>query len=218
MSNVLGSLIIKLAADTTQFNNGLTNAENRLASTAQSMTSTGMKMTAGLTAPILGVGAAAIAASTQMNEGLANVASLGIATDRVLEFKGAMQDMAVEVGKTTDDLSGGIYEVISSFGDTADTLDIVKINAKAAAAGLATTQDAIKLTSAVTKAYGDTSAEAVQHTADLAFQTVNLGQTTFPELAKNMGQVTPIAVALGVSQEELWGQMATLTGVTGNTS
>lgn len=218
MSNVLGSLIIRLAADTSDFNNNLKNAEGRLTQTANAMNSTGRTMTASITTPLLGVGAAAITASTQMNEGLANVASLGIATDRVLEFKDAMQDMAVEVGKSTSDLSTGVYEVIGTFGDSAETLDILKISAKAAAAGLATTQEAIQLTSAVTKAYGDTSADAIQKTADLAFQTVNLGVTSFPELAKNMGAVAPIAVALGVTQEELFGQMATLTGVTGNTS
>ena len=59
-------------------------------------------------------------------------------------------------------------------------MEKVEINAKAARAGIATTADSINLTSAVTKANGDTSAAAVQHVADLAFKTVELGQTTFP--------------------------------------
>ena len=53
---------------------------------------------------------------------------------------------------------------------------------------------------------------------DLAFQTVKLGQTSFPELAASMGAVVPLASTLKVSQEELFGAMATLTGVTGSTS
>ncbi len=95
-------------------------------------------------------------------------------------------------------------------------MEKVEINAKAATAGLATTADSIALTSAVTKAYGDTSAGATQQVADLAFKTVELGQTTFPELAQNMQQVTSLSKELGVSQEELFGAYATLTGVTGN--
>jgi len=43
-------------------------------------------------------------------------------------------------------------------------------------------------------------------------------QTTFPELASSMGKVIPLAGALKVEQEQLFGAMATLTGVTGNTA
>ena len=43
-------------------------------------------------------------------------------------------------------------------------------------------------------------------------------QTTFPELASSMGKVIPLAGAMKVKQEELFGAMATLTGVTGNTA
>ena len=50
---------------------------------------------------------------------------------------------------------------------------------------------------------------------DLAFETVRLGQTTFPELAASMGRVVPLAASLKLSQEELFAAMATGTGVTG---
>ena len=59
---------------------------------------------------------------------------------------------------------------------------------------------------------------AVQQAADLAFATVRLGQTSFPELAAGMGKVIPLASTLGLEQEQLWGAMATLTGVTGSTA
>jgi hypothetical protein len=129
-----------------------------------------------------------------------------------------VQDLAVEVGKSTKDISGGLYEVISTFGDTADTMEILRINAVAAKAGLAQTEEALGLTAAVTKGYNTVTVEAVQHAADLGFMAVNLGQTTFPELAASIGTVVPIAAALGVTQEELFASMATLTGVTGNTA
>lgn len=172
-------------------------------------------LTAGVTLPIVGAAAAAIKLGMDLNKGMANVQSLGIAQDRVLEMKDAVQQMAIATGKATDDLADGAYQVVSAFGDTSDSMKILEVNAKAAAAGLATTTDAINLTSAVTKGYGDTSAAAVQQAADLAFQTVKLGQTTFPELASSMGKVVPMAAALGVKQETLFAQMATLTGVTG---
>ena len=107
---------------------------------------------------------------------------------------------------------------MSAFGESADSTKQLEIAAKAAKAGNAETSEAVKMLSAVTKGYGDTSAEAVGKAADLAFETVKLGQTSFPELASSMGAVIPLASTLKVSQEELFGAMATLTGVTGGTA
>ena len=179
----------------------------------------GKGLTAGLTLPIVGFGFAAVKSSTDFNASMANVATLIPGNvDRVNELKRTVQDLAIETGKSTEDLSGGLFQVISAFGDSADSAKVLEINAKAAAAGLATTTDAINLTSAVTKGYGDTSAAAVQKASDLAFVTNKLGQTTFPELAQSLGRVVPLSAELEVSQEELFGVMATATGVTGKAS
>ncbi len=183
------------------------------------MQSAGAKLTAGLTLPIAGVGIAAIKAATDFNKSMANVATLIPGnTERVKELKRSVQDMAIATGTSTADLTAGLYQTVSAFGDTSDTARILEINAKAAAAGMATTTEAINLTSAVTKAYGDTSAEAVSKASDLAFTTVRLGQTTFPELAAAIGKVAPITAQLKISQEELNAVFATNTGVIGQAS
>lgn len=189
----------------------------RFATLGPQLSSIGKSLTVGVTLPLIGIGTAAVVMATQFNASMANVATLIPGNiDRVNELKTAVQEMAVATGKSTGDLADGLYQVISAFGDTADTVKIVDINARAAAAGLASTTEAIELTSAVTKGYGDTTAAAVQKAADLAFATVKLGQTTFPELAGAIGKVTPIAAALNVTQEELFASFATLTGVTGS--
>uniref|UniRef100_A0A6M3XLZ7 Putative tail protein n=1 Tax=viral metagenome TaxID=1070528 RepID=A0A6M3XLZ7_9ZZZZ len=157
-----------------------------------------------------------VKAAMDFNKEVANIATLiPGSTKRVDELKSAIRDMAVTVGKDTTDLAQGAYQVISAWGDTADTVGILEIAAKAATAGVATTTDAIDLLSAVTKGYGDTSKEAVQKVSDMAFQTVTLGQTTFPELAGSIGKVTPLAAELGLGMDELFAVMATGTGVTG---
>ena len=218
VNSQIGTLVVKLAMDASAFGKGISDAQSKLASAGQNMQALGGKLTAGLTLPLIGAGTAAIAFATDYNAALANVQSLGLPIDRINEFKSAIQDMAVDVGKAPRDLAEGMYQVISAFGDSGDSLAILEINAKAAAAGLASTTEAINLTSAVTKGYGDTTAEAVQKAADLAFETVKLGQTTFPELAASIGLVVPLAASLKVSQEELFGVMATGTGVTGTAS
>ena len=163
------------------------------------------------------IGGAGIRAAAEFEAGMANVNTLlGGNSERIDELSRGLMTLPAVTGQSLDTLTDGLYNVVSAFGDTDETLAILDLNARAAAAGLATTSEAIALTSAVTKGYGDTSLIAQQQVADLAFEAVRLGQTTFPELASSMGRVVPIATQLGVSQEELFAVMATATGVTGS--
>lgn len=169
------------------------------------------------------IGVAAINAGQQYEAQLANVSTLLTGTEaeiaaRTSQIGQEILDVSDRTGVATDNLTDGMYQVISAFGDSADAAKILETAAKSAAAGNATTTDSVNLLSAVTKGYNDTSAEAVQKAADLSFATVRLGQTSFPELAASMGKVIPLASTLGVEQEQLFGAMATLTGVTGSTA
>ena len=204
-----------IIAGVDNFSKTFEQASGKMKKIGAGMSTVGSAMTAGITLPVLGAGLAAMKFSTDINAAMANVQSLGLSTKRVQELKTNVQDLAVKTGKSTVLISQGLYDMVSAFGDSADTAKLLEINVKASAAGLSTVQDAIALTSAVSKGYGDTSAAAVQKVSDLAFQTVKLGQTTFPELAASMGRVVPLANALGVSQEELFSVFATATGVTG---
>jgi len=214
----VGQLVVKIGADVSDLDQKIRGTQDKLRSAGSAMMSLGAGLSGTVTAPLLGLGAAAMAAGEKLNEGMANVQSLGVAQDRIESLKGSVQETAILVGKSTEDMAAGLYQAESAFGDTADIGKKLEINAKAAAGGLATVTDSINLTSAVTKGYGDTSATAVQHVADLALKTVALGQTTFPELAGSIGTVTPLASNLGVKMEELFGVMATATGVTGGAS
>ena len=179
----------------------------------------GRTLTVGVSLPILAAGFASVKFAEDLNKGMANVSTLIPGnTARVLELKGAVQDLSLSMGKASTEISGGLYQVISTFGDAADTVKILEINTKMARAGLSTVSEAINFTGAITKAYGDTSAAAMQKVADLGFKTVELGVTTFPELAGAIGRVTPLAETMGVKMEEMFGVMATATGVTGNTA
>lgn len=220
MDDAVLNIIIKARDQATNAVKGvsssITSATGKLGEVGKKANQIGGELTKKVTLPILAAGGAAIKFATDFNSAMANVATLIPGNSaRVAELKQNVQSMAIEVGKSTGDLASGLYQVISAFGDTADSTKILEVNAKAAAAGMAETTDAINLTSAVTKGYGDTSAAAVQQASDLALLTVRLGQTTFPELASSIGRVTPLAAGLNVTQKELFGTMATFTGVTG---
>lgn len=178
---------------------------------------------AGATTAAVAFGKASLDAAATFETEMSNIATLldgdsATVNKRIAEMGDDIMDVAKKTGVATDDLSNGMYQIVSALGDSADATSQLEVAAKAAKAGGATTVDAINLLSAVTKGYGDTSGEAWSKASDLAFQTVKLGQTSFPELAASMGKVVPIASALNISQEELFGSFATLTGVTGSTA
>lgn len=196
---------------------------------------------AGATTAAVAFGKSALDSAATFEKGMSNVATLldgdtATVNKRIAEMGDDIMDIAKKTGVATDDLSNGMYQIVSAMGDSADASKQVEVAAKAAKAGGATTVDAINLLSAVVKGYGTqyktvvdevtgetkrvemSVGESWEKASDLAFQTVKLGQTSFPELAASMGKVVPIASALNISQEELFGSFATLTGVTGSTA
>ena len=225
--NKLYELMISIGAKKeSSLNKACLGASNDLASLGQTAKAAGKiaagAMVAAATA-VATLGTAAVKSAAEYEAQLANVSTLLTGTEaevaaRTAEIGDQVLEISNRTGVATADLTDGMYQVVSAFGDSADAAAILETAAKSAAAGNATTTDSINLLSAVTKGYGDTSAEAVQQAADLAFATVRLGQTSFPELAASMGKVVAMSSTMKVSQEEVFGAMATLTGVTGNTA
>lgn len=230
--DIIGKIRALVEADTSQFDAALGKAERVSDEAAENISNSldlmgigkglagvGAGLSVGITAPLVVGFNNARQAATEFNSAMANVASLMPGNrDRVNELGLAVNDLSKEIGTPASALTGGLYQIISAFGDTSDTVAILTTNTKLAAAGLSSVEEAVALTSAVTKGYGDTSATAVEHVADLAMKTVEMGQTTFPQLAGAIGMVVPTANQLGVSVEELFGFMATFTGVTGGAS
>lgn len=220
-------LMVKIAGKTdSSLKNACMTADKNLAALGKTAKSAGIVVAGAAVAAATAVGTlgvAAVKAAAEYETQLANVSTLLTGTEaeiaaRTAEIGNEILGVSNRTGVATENLTDGMYQVISAFGDSADAAKILETAAKSAAAGNATTTDSVNLLSAVTKGYGDTSAEAVQKAADLSFATVRLGQTSFPELAASMGKVIPLASTLGVEQEQLFGAMATLTGVTGSTA
>ena len=230
-------LKVELKADITGFKSdmekarvtGVTEAEKisksleNTAKTGERLSSVGSNLTKYVSLPLAGVATVAGKMAMDFEKSMGMVSTLLDGTteqvkDRTAELSESVLNVSKDTGVAAKDISGGLYEVISAYGDTADSAKILEVAAKGAKASGASTTDTIRLLSSVTKGYGNTSYEANQKVADLAFLTAKLGQTTFPELAGSIGQVVPLCENLKVSQEELFGVMATATGVTGNAS
>lgn len=174
-------------------------------------------------AAVVKFGSDAVKSAAAFEQSMANVASLLEGTQeeitkRTEELSADVLKVSDATGVTTEELSDGLYKIISAVGDSEDAIMQMELAAKVATAGGTETTEAINLLTAVTKGYNDTSGDAFQKAADLAFMTDKLGQTSVPELASSIGKVIPLSAALGVEQEELFGTFAALTGVTGSTA
>lgn len=215
-------LLFKIIGDSEQFNKAVEESTNRLddfkkkTKDANELFGQVSKQAAVASTAIAALGIAAAKMAVDFNEGFGKVQTLiPGAKERIKEFQNEILNLSPAVGKTTKDLTDGLYEVISAFGDSADSAKNLELAAKGATAGGATTKDSIALLSAVTKGYGDTSNIAQKKVSDLAFTTVKLGQTSFPELAASIQRVTSQSNILKISQEELFSVFSSGTGVIG---
>ena len=215
-------LLFKIIGDSEQFNKAVEESTKQLddfkkkTKDANELFGQVSKQAAVASTAIAALGIAAAKMAVDFNEGFGKVQTLiPGAKERVKEFQDEILNLSPAVGKTTKDLTDGLYEVISAFGDSADSAKNLELAAKGATAGGATTKDSIALLSAVTKGYGDTSNIAQKKVSDLAFTTVKLGQTSFPELAASIQRVTSQSNILKISQEELFSVFSSGTGVIG---
>ncbi len=210
---------VKFLADLESYIQGIEKGSRKIEQFGKRVQKVGKNLTRNLTLPIIALGAATVNASLKMNTAMANVETLipGM-TERVIELKREIQDLGIETGKATSEMTAGLYEVISAFGDTEETMARLEANARLAVAGFSSVAQAVNFTSAATKGFGDISAKAIQNASDLGLLTVRLGKTSFPELSGSIGKLTGNAKALNISLEELMAMYATLTGVTGDTA
>ena len=177
------------------------------------------KKFAPISAAVAGVGTASGKMALDFEDSMANVNTLLDDPSHLEGYKNAVRRISDNTGLSLETMSAGMYQAISSLGDGGEETErIFTTMARSAKAGGAEVSDSVALISAGMKGYNDVSNETAQEISDLAFQTAKLGVTTFPEMAKSMQPLFPLANSLNLSYEELFGSMATLTGVTGNTA
>lgn len=138
--------------------------------------------------------------STIVDTGAVNMERLGEQVKR----------LAVEMGKDPGDMAKGLYQAISAGVDAGKAMQFMRTAAKSATAGVATQTEAVDLLTNALNAYG-WMVEQAGRVSDIAFKSVELGKTTFGELASTMGRVLPTAAQLNVAMEDTFAAVATLT-------
>lgn len=180
--------------------------------TASSMQKFGRNLSLYVTAPILGLGAAAFKAEKgfehQMN---LMVSMVGMAREEVEGMRDDVLNLASLTGITPVKLADALQFITSSgYEDAAEALEILSAAAKVAAVNQIEVKDVSDLTTSAMNAYRRSALEAKQVT-DILVQAVALGKAEFDDLVKSVGIVMPVAADLNVSFQQVAGTMAMLT-------
>jgi len=145
-------------------------------------------------------------------DALAQVSTLIDTTETSMKsLEEAVFSVSRVLPKTPGDLGIGLYQTLSSgITEVNDALVVMEQSAKLAVAGALDTRSAVDAVTTVMNAYGLAAGDATFIT-DQFFQTVRLGKTTVPELAKEIGTVASTASLTGTRLEEVGAALATMT-------
>ncbi|HYH59801.1 MAG TPA: phage tail tape measure protein [Thermoleophilaceae bacterium] len=162
----------------------------------------------------LGAGVA-LGQVVQFDRAMRNVNSIAqVGEKRFQRLSTAVRELGGRTAQMPRTLAEGLYDLVSSGFNARESMHILNKSARAATAGLTTTEVSTKAVSAVLNSY-DMSARNAGRVSDVLFRTVDRGQISFEELAQNIGGVLPWGRTLGVTLEELGAAVSTMTVKTG---
>ena len=197
---------------------GIAKAEKSLASFGASAKKTGMKMTAGLTLPIVGFAAGAIKAATSFETSMTKIQSLvGLSASAVQGFEKDVLRLSGETSRAPKELADAMFFITSAGLRGADAVAALEASARAAAVGLGSTEIVADAVTNALNGYekGTISAEKA---TNILIKTVEQGKASAEDLAPQFGRLVPVAAELGVEFEELGAGLAFLTRSSGNAS
>lgn len=206
----VGTLYAQLQLVTTAFDSALSAAGGKLKTFGQSLVNTGRDIML-LTAPLAAVGGGAIKAGMNFDSAFAKIEGLvGVTGNDLAMLKTRVMDLAGQTAKSPTELAEALYYLTSSGLSAAEAGDVLEVSAKAAAAGLGTTQDVAKAVAFALNAYRDVNLTAAQAT-DVLTAAVKYGTIEADELAPVLGRLLPIASDLDISYNQVAGTLAVMS-------
>jgi len=130
--------------------------------------------------------------------------------ERMGQLSEEIRKLALRIPQTASELAAAEYDILSAGVSLEKSTRTLELSSRAAVAGLTTTKTAANAGIGVINAYGK-SIDDLDEVYDLLFQTVKSGVTTFPQLAKNIGEVLPTARAADVEFQDVAAAIAAMT-------
>lgn len=150
--------------------------------------------------------------AAKFQTGMANVSTLldDQAKNLLPEWGNRIKEMQIEFGESSRVLQKGLFDIISASVDASKAMEVLKVAAISAKAGMADTAITVDAITTILNSF-KLAAEEAASVSDLLF-VINLrGKTTLGEVAQNIGQVASTASVAGFQLEEFAGLISTLT-------
>ena len=125
-------------------------------------------------------------------------------------YKTQILDYATTSTQSLESITGAVYSAISAGVDYSDALGIMTAAEQLAVAGKSDLNSTLVAMASTMNAYGASTDQAADY-SDVFFTAVKQGQTTIPELAAGLAQVTSTAAAAEVPFDDLSAAIAALT-------
>lgn len=171
------------------------------------------------TAAVLKFGKDSVMAFASFEKGMKEVFTLmpGISKEAMGKMEDDVLNLSKEMGKLPEEVVPALYQAISAGVPQENVMTFLEVASKASIGGVTSLETAVDGLTGVINAYGKENMSASK-ASDIMFTAVKEGKTTFEEMSAALGDVTPLAAALGVTFEEVSATLATSTGITGNTA
>ena len=214
--------------DTSNYSQGLKGMQNQTEGTTNKIDSAFGKMTKSINAATITKGAMAAAAIYVANKlrvttkevmayqkqlGMVNIL-LKVSRDELNKYGDEFERLSLKTGASKTEIANAAYQALSSGVGKGDLIGFLETASKTAIAGQATVEQSVGTITSIINAYKMEMSEAGK-VADWLLTIQNEGVTTVRELGDQLGDVTSISAALGVSLNDVGGAIAQMT-VNGN--
>lgn len=214
--------------DTSNYSQGLKGMQNQTEGTTNKIDSAFGKMTKSINAATIAKGAMAAAAIYVANKlrvttkevmayqkqlGMVNTL-LKVSRDELNKYGDEFERLSLKTGASKTEIANAAYQALSSGVGKGDLIGFLETASKTAIAGQATVEQSVGTITSIINAYKMEMSEAGK-VADWLLTIQNEGVTIVRELGDQLGDVTSISAALGVSLNDIGGAIAQMT-VNGN--
>ena len=162
-------------------------------------------------AAFAGVTIGGVKMAVDLEQSFAKIQGLvGLSAQEVDVLREAAKRLGPEFGQSANDAADALFFITSAGLRGQAAIDVLEASLKGAAIGLGETRVIADLATSAVNAYGEANlggAEAV----DILAEAVRLGKLEPAELASAMGQVLPIASAMGIRFDEVGAAMAAMS-------
>lgn len=171
----------------------------------------GKRMTAGITAPLIGLGVAATRSTALFDDSLTKINSLvGVNREQIAAWRDDILSLGPAVGKGPAELADAMFFITSAGLRGKGAMDALVASAKGSAIGLGETAVVADAATSAVNAYGEANLSA-SDSVGILVATVKEGKASADAIAGSLGKVIPVAAELGVEFNEVGAAIAAMT-------